>query len=72
VQRVRRYLTAEGLIDEASEQRLVEELRAEVDAAFAEAQASPAPGSEAIFDHVYVRPPGRLEAQRRAAAEEAG
>jgi TPP-dependent pyruvate/acetoin dehydrogenase alpha subunit len=72
VARVRRYLTAEGLVDEASEQALVEELRAEVDAAFAEAQASPAPGSDAIFDHVYARAPGRLEAQRAAAAREAG
>ena len=73
IERVRRYLTAEGLIDEASEQRLVEELRAGVDAAFAEAQESPAPGADAIFDHVYARPPERLDAQRRAAAaQEAG
>jgi TPP-dependent pyruvate/acetoin dehydrogenase alpha subunit len=72
VARVRRYLTAEGLVDEASEQALVEELRAEVDAAFAEAQASPAPGSGALFDHVYARAPGRLEAQRAAASREAG
>jgi pyruvate dehydrogenase E1 component alpha subunit len=72
IDRVRRYLTAEGLIDEAAEQRLVQELRAEVDAAFAEAQDSPEPGSDAIFDHVYARAPGRLEAQRRAAAQEAG
>jgi pyruvate dehydrogenase E1 component alpha subunit len=72
IERVRRYLTAEGLIDEASEQRLVDELRADVDAAFAEAQASPAPGSDAIFDHVYAREPARLDAQRRSAAKEAG
>ena len=60
------------MIDEASEQRLVDELRAEVDAAFAEAQASPTPGSDAIFDHVYARAPGRLDGQRRSAAQEAG
>jgi TPP-dependent pyruvate/acetoin dehydrogenase alpha subunit len=72
VARVRRHLTAEGLIDEAAEQRLVQELRGEVDAAFAEAQAIPSPGPEAIFDHVYARAPGRLEAQRAAAAREAG
>ena len=69
---MRRYLTAEGLVDEASEQALVEELRAEVDAAFAEAEASAPPGAEAIFDHVYERPPGRLDAQRAAASQRAG
>ena len=69
VERVRRYLTAEGLLDEASEQALVQELRAEVDVAFAEAQDSAPPGVEGIFDHVYARAPGRLDAQRDAAVE---
>jgi TPP-dependent pyruvate/acetoin dehydrogenase alpha subunit len=72
VERVRRYLTAEGLVDETSEQALVQELRAEVDAAFAEAEGSAPPGAEAIFDHVYARPPGRLDAQRAAAQRRAG
>jgi pyruvate dehydrogenase E1 component alpha subunit len=62
--RVRAYLTAEGLIDEASEARLVEELRAEFDAAFAAVEAVPPPGAEALFDHVYARPPERLARQR--------
>jgi pyruvate dehydrogenase E1 component alpha subunit len=65
VARVRAYLTAEGLVDEDSEQRLVEELRAEFDAAMAKVEAAPAPGPEALFDHVYGRPPERLERQRR-------
>jgi pyruvate dehydrogenase E1 component alpha subunit len=64
VARVRRHLTAEGLVDEASEQRLVEELRAEFDAAVAEVEAAAPPGAEALFDHVYARPPARLERQR--------
>ena len=72
VERVRRYLTAEGLVDETSEQALVQELRAEVDAAFAEAEGSAPPGAEGIFDHVYARPPGRLDAQRAAAQRRAG
>src|SRR4051794_7682091 len=67
IERVRRRLLAEGLIDEASEEGLVEELRAEFDAAFAEVEAAPAPGPEAIFDHVYGKPPARLERQRREA-----
>jgi TPP-dependent pyruvate/acetoin dehydrogenase alpha subunit len=67
VARVRRHLSAEGLIDEDSEQRLVAELRAEFDAAVAEVEAGTQPGVEAVFDHVYARPPGRLEQQRRGA-----
>jgi pyruvate dehydrogenase E1 component alpha subunit len=67
VERVRRHLTAQGLVDEASEQALVQELRAEVDAAFAEAQASAAPGADGIFDHVWARPPARFDDQRAAA-----
>jgi pyruvate dehydrogenase E1 component alpha subunit len=67
VARVRRHLTAEGLIDEDSEERLVAELRAEFDAAVAEVEAGAQPGVEAVFDHVYARPPERLEQQRRRA-----
>jgi pyruvate dehydrogenase E1 component alpha subunit len=72
VARMRRYLTAEGLTDEASEQRLLDELRAEVGAAVAEAEASPAPGPQALFHHVYARAPARLDAQRAAAAGDDG
>jgi pyruvate dehydrogenase E1 component alpha subunit len=64
VARVRRYLTAEGLVDEASEQHLVAELRAEFDAAVAEVEGSGSPGADAMFDHVYARAPARLERQR--------
>ena len=67
IERVRRHLRAEGLIDEASEARLVQELTAQFDAAMAEVEAAPAPGPEALFDHVYARPPERLERQRREA-----
>ena len=67
VERVRRYLTAEGLIDEAGEQRLVAELRAQLDEAIAEVEAGAPPGADALFDHVFVRPPERLERQRRGA-----
>jgi pyruvate dehydrogenase E1 component alpha subunit len=67
VARVRRHLTFEGLIDEDSEQRLVAELRAEFDAAVAEVEAGEPPGPDALFDHVYARPPARLEQQRREA-----
>jgi pyruvate dehydrogenase E1 component alpha subunit len=67
IARVRAHLAAEGLVDEASEQRLVEELTAEFDAAMAEVEAASAPGPEALFDHVYAKPPERLVRQRREA-----
>src|SRR5262249_35218119 len=44
IARVRAHLAGEGLVDEASEARLVEELRAEFDAAFSLVEAAPAPG----------------------------
>src|SRR6188472_4202483 len=71
VERVRAYLVSCGLVDEASEEALVAQLRAEVDAAFAEAQDSAPPGVEGIFDHVYARAPTRLDAQRAAAERRA-
>jgi pyruvate dehydrogenase E1 component alpha subunit len=72
VARVRRYLTAEGLVDEASEQRLLEELRAEFDAAVADVEAGPPPRPGALFEHVYARPPARVARQREAASGEPG
>ena len=62
--RLRRYLTARGLVDEASEAALVAELKAQVDAAVVAAEAAPAPGPEAIFDHVYADEPVRVARQR--------
>ncbi len=70
VLRLRRYLTARGLIDEAAEQKLTGEIAAEVDLAVLEAEAVAPPGPAAIFDHVYGRPPGRVAAQRAAAEED--
>jgi pyruvate dehydrogenase E1 component alpha subunit len=72
VDRVRRYLTADGLVDEASEARVIEELRAEFDAAFAAVEAAPAPGAASLFEHVYANPPLRVRRQRADATGEAG
>jgi hypothetical protein len=38
----------------------------------AKVEAAPPPGAAALFDHVYERPPQRLERQRRDATGEAG
>jgi hypothetical protein len=52
---------------EPQRQRLVAELRAEFDAAVAEVEGLAPPGADAMFDHVYARPPARLQRQRRDA-----
>jgi pyruvate dehydrogenase E1 component alpha subunit len=62
--RVRRHLAERGLTDEASEEALRAEAKAEVDAAVAAVEAEPAPGVDALFDHVYADPPARVARQR--------
>lgn len=61
--RMRKHLDAVGLLDEAGEERLREELKAEVDAAVAEAEALPRSRPEQIFEHVYSNPPARMMSQ---------
>jgi pyruvate dehydrogenase E1 component alpha subunit len=70
VDRVRRYLSARGLVDAASEEGLRAQVKAEIDAAVADVESGPAPGVEAVFDHVYANPPARVAAQRAAATGE--
>ena len=70
VDRVRRYLTARGLVDAASEEALRAQVEAEIDAAVADVEGGPAPGVNAVFDHVYANPPRRVIEQRAAATGE--
>jgi pyruvate dehydrogenase E1 component alpha subunit len=70
VDRVRCYLSARGLVDAASEEGLRAQVKAEIDAAVADVESGPAPGVEAVFDHVYANPPARVAAQRAAATGE--
>ncbi len=67
--RVRAYLRGRGLLDGPAEERMAAELRDQVDQAVREAEAfAPAhPGQ--LFEHVYGRPPGRVESQRHSAGE---
>jgi pyruvate dehydrogenase E1 component alpha subunit len=67
IARVRRHLVEAGLVDQASEARMVEELRAQFDAVTAEVEAAPKPGPEAMFSEVYAAPPPRVTDQRDAA-----
>jgi pyruvate dehydrogenase E1 component alpha subunit len=64
ITRVRAYLRASRLMDEAEEQALREEVVAEVNGAVAEAEAYPKATPAQIFEHVYADPPARVAAQR--------
>jgi pyruvate dehydrogenase E1 component alpha subunit len=66
--RVRALLRARGLLDEAAETALREELAEEVNAAFAEAEAlvEQGGGAAGLFDHVYDNAPQRVDDQREA------
>jgi 2-oxoisovalerate dehydrogenase E1 component alpha subunit len=55
--RVRRYLGLRGVLDDAADARLREEIRAEIQRAIAEAEAfPPKPAVESLFEHVYAEP----------------
>lgn len=65
--RLRRHLIRLGLLDEERERALEAELRAEIDAALARAEAAPPPALGTLFDDVYAKRPWHLEEQLRNA-----
>ena len=65
--RMRRYLARKGALDDGADERLRTEIRAELQAALAEAEAFPAkPPLESLFEDVYAEP---LPQQREQLAE---
>lgn len=66
--RLRAYLDARGLLDEASDAAMRAEIDEEIDAAVEAAERAAPPGPAQLFDHVYADPPERVRRQR----EEAG
>jgi 2-oxoisovalerate dehydrogenase E1 component alpha subunit len=55
--RTRRYLVRRGALDDAADAKLREEVRAQIQAALAEAEAfPPKPPVESLFEHVYAEP----------------
>jgi len=64
VERMRRAMTARGLLDDAREASLVAELDAEVRAAIAAVESAPPPDRGSLFDEVYAELPWHLEEQR--------
>jgi pyruvate dehydrogenase E1 component subunit alpha len=65
--RFRRYLVGRGLVDDAADARLRDEIREELQQALREAEAfAPKPPLESLFEHVYAEP---LWQQREQLAE---
>jgi pyruvate dehydrogenase E1 component alpha subunit len=66
VDRFRRYMARRGLVTDATDETLLAELAAEINAAIAEAERHPNAPREQIFDDVYRELPWHLAAQRDA------
>ncbi len=66
--RLRGELITAKLLDEATDQKIWDEARAEVVAVFAEAEKVPPMAPDSIFDDVFARPTPRLEEERHEAA----
>jgi 2-oxoisovalerate dehydrogenase E1 component alpha subunit len=55
--RIRRFLVRRGALDDTADAALREEVRAQIQAALAEAEAfPPKPPVESLFEHVYAEP----------------
>ena len=67
--RMRKLLEARGAWDTQREQQLRTQCSVEVDAAVQAYFAHPRPDSDAMFDHLFARPPAALQEQRDTARE---
>jgi pyruvate dehydrogenase E1 component alpha subunit/2-oxoisovalerate dehydrogenase E1 component alpha subunit len=65
--RLRAYLSALGHLKAGDEERMAEEINAEIGAAIQAAEALPPPPIESLFTDVYARVPKHLEDQMRYA-----
>jgi 2-oxoisovalerate dehydrogenase E1 component alpha subunit len=72
IPRLRAYLTRLKAWDEAREVALKAECAREVEAAVDEYSSAPKPATDAMFDHLFARPPKSLLEQREQARRYAG
>jgi pyruvate dehydrogenase E1 component alpha subunit len=68
VARLRNHLSASGAWTKAAEERLIEEVNREIDAAVERYLATPPQPPEAMFDHLYAELPAAYVEQRIAAS----
>ena len=64
LRRLREYLLKTGALTEHSDEALTQEIKAEFEAALAEADAYPEPHPAEILDHVFAEPTTQLRRQR--------
>ncbi len=64
VKAVRRYLVKQGLMDDARDKALEDDMNAQIAAAIREAEAHPPPARETLFEDVYQQLPWHLQEQR--------
>lgn len=62
--RLRRHLVVNGLLDQEQEAALEKEIQAEIGQAIAEVEPAATPDRATIFDDVYAEPPWHLREQR--------
>jgi pyruvate dehydrogenase E1 component alpha subunit/2-oxoisovalerate dehydrogenase E1 component alpha subunit len=62
--RLRRHMVTLGVVDDASDAKLDEELTKEIGAAVNEVEAMPANDRASLFDEIYAEMPWHLRAQR--------
>jgi len=64
IERLRRHLTFRKLLEAARDQKLSDEIDAQIGAAIAEVERRPPPRRETLFDDVYATTPWHLREQR--------
>ncbi len=72
LERLRAYLTTEGLVDEGFEDKVRADMRSTVDAAIDELEAMPLPSRAEAFTAAFARVPDRVVEQLHALEREAG
>jgi 2-oxoisovalerate dehydrogenase E1 component alpha subunit len=70
--RLRKLLTARGMLDEQREQALKAQFIREVEAAVQEYLSIPKQSTDAMFDYLYAQPPAHIEEQKALARRYAG
>ncbi|MET0496833.1 MAG: pyruvate dehydrogenase (acetyl-transferring) E1 component subunit alpha [Steroidobacteraceae bacterium] len=70
--RLRKLLTARGMLDEAREQAMKAEFTSEVDAAVQEYFNTAPQGSDSMFDYLFASQPAHIETQKAIARRYAG
>jgi TPP-dependent pyruvate/acetoin dehydrogenase alpha subunit len=63
--RMQKYMRAQKLLNEAQEAAMMAEIKSEVERGLQEAEDSPLPAPETVFDHAYETLPWHLEKQKR-------